>query len=267
MYALNPNDSIVSSLVRTTGAKYLNTFRELLKIEDREPVIFRSMAQRKTVETCNMQQRPFYYIDTGYLGNAKSEFKYWHRVVKNNVQHTQVNYNMPDNRFKKLLESNSYLKFNSWKKNGRAILLVTPSEKPCKFYRIDKGAWIDNTIKTIKQYTDRPIIIRDKETKRENRVGAGSIYSQFVNDNIFAVVTYNSIAATEAIGFGIPCFTSAPNAADNYCLKDLSKIETPLYEDKEKIEKWQHWLAYCQYSINEMQSGIAFKLIKEYDLK
>ena len=80
---------------------------------------------------------------------------------------------------------------------------------------------------------DRPVIVRDKVNRRD-RVGAGSIYNQ-LDDDIFAVVTYNSIAATEAIGYGIPCFTLAPNAADEFCEKNLTLIETPMYADKDKV--------------------------------
>ena len=92
------------------------------------------------------------------------------------------------------------------------------------------------------------------------------MYKQLSEDNIFALVTYNSIAAIEAIGFGIPAFASAPNAAHDLCSKDITNIEMPYYADKQKVEKWQHWLAYCQYSITEMQVGKAFKILQDYNL-
>ena len=110
------------------------------------------------------------------------------------------------------------------------------------------------------------MIVRDKTIRRE-RVGEGSIYRQLDEDNIFAVVTYNSIAATEAIGYGIPCFTLAPNAADEFCEKDLSLIETPKYDDIDKVRSWQYWLAHCQYTVKEMVNGDAIKIIKEHNLR
>lgn len=265
IYALDESDAIVSCLAKGTSATYIQGWKMLNKLETTSPVIFRSMTQRKTVQLCEKQNRPYYYIDTGYIGNLEKR-KDWHRVVPNGMQHSKPIYNLPDNRFNDIAEGKDYLPFKKWKKDGKAILVVTPSDKPCMFYGIDRKKWVTETIHLIKNNTDRPIIIRDKGL-RKDRVRENSIYHQFVNDNIFAVVTYNSIAATEAIGFGIPCFTLAPNAADEFCKKDLSEIESPLYSDEEKVIKWQHWLGYCQYTPAEMVDGTAMNLISEYNLQ
>lgn len=265
MFAINPKDEYVSALTETVDRKFINNFRALKQDNTNTPVVFRSMAQRKTVALCKEQQRDFYYIDTGYLGNVDLSSKKWFRVVKNDVQHTKPNYNLSEKRFNRLLKYSSNIKFSNWKKEGKNILIVTPSEKPCKFYSIDKTQWLEETINEIKKHTDRPIIIREKAIKAHRL--KDTIYNQLNRDNIFAVVTFNSIAAIESICYGIPAFTSAPTAADDLCLKDLEKIETPLYEDISKVEKWQHWLAYCQYSFLELQEGLPFKMIEEYNLK
>lgn len=265
MYAIDPSDGIVKCLQQGTNAEWISQYKELQKLPAENPVIFRSMTQRKTVSLCKKQNRTFYYIDTGYIGNLDKR-KDWHRVVKNGMQHSNVRYNLSDDRFNKLIGNRDYLRFNGWKKDGGPILVVTPSDKPCKFYGINRTKWVEETLKTLKENTDREIIIRDKGLRRD-RVRKNSIYHQFVNDNIFAVVTYNSIAATEAIGFGIPCFTLAPNAADPFCLKDLTSIESPLYANPEKVIAWQNWLAYCQFLPLEMSDGTAMKIIEEYDIR
>lgn len=264
MLAIDSNDEIVKCLAQSVNTEFVNSWKNLRNLSVDNPVIFRSMAQRKTVSLCETQGRDYYYIDTGYIGNLEKR-KDWHRVVKNGMQHSRVNYDLPNNRFKQIAEHKSYLPFTKWKKNGGPILIVTPSEKPCSFYGINRDSWVADTVAEIKKYTDRPIIIRDKGLRRE-RIGGNSIYHQFDEDKIFAVVTYNSIAATEAIGYGIPAFTSAPGAADDLCLKDLSKIEEPLYSDSTRVRCWQHWLGYCQYTPKEMLNGSVFKLIEEYDL-
>jgi hypothetical protein len=262
--AIDPNDAIVACLAKGAGAHYIDSFKDLQDYDPSIPVIFRSMAQRKTVAACEKQNRSYIYIDTGYIGNMQKR-KDWHRIVVDGMQHSQPR-RTPGDRFYRISEKKQYLKFPGWRKNGKSILLVTPSEKPCKFYGINRDIWVDSTINFLKQHTDRPIIVRDK-TIRRDRVGSGSIYSQLIEDDIFAVVTYNSIAATESIGFGVPCFTLAPNAADKFCLKDLSKIEYPLYADAYAVREWQDWLGYCQYTTQEMVDGTALKLIKEYEIK
>jgi hypothetical protein len=255
----------VRCLANSVKSIPIGTYKELKNYSSDIPVIFRSMAQRKTVATCLEQGRDFYYIDTGYLGNLDKR-KDWHRVVKNGMQHFSVRYDLSEDRFNLITKGQEYVRFSKWRKDGDNILIVTPSDKPCSFYGISRTEWLENTIKELIKHTDRKIIIRDKGL-RKDRIGTKSIYNQFKEDSIYAVVTYNSIAATESIGYGIPCFTLAPNSADMFCLKDLSKIESPLYEDEDKVKKWQHWLGYCQYTPNEMVDGTVFKLIKEYDLK
>jgi len=263
--AIDPNGAIVGNLARGADATFIGQ-KDLVNYPPSCPIIFRGLS-RKIVRQCEKQKRAYYYIDTGYIGNLVKH-KNWHRVVKNGLQHTSPRFDLPDDRFKEIVRKANYdhLEFKGWKPEGKNILLVSPSEKPCKFYDIDRDVWIDETIQELKKYTDRDIIVRNKP-ERGKRVGRNSIYSQFIEDDVYAVVTFNSIAATEAIGYGIPAFATAPNVADLLCYKDLSMIETPRYEDEEKVKKWQHWLAYCQYTYEEMTSGSLFDMIEEYDLR
>lgn len=270
MLAIDPADKIVEALAKSSEAEVINNWKGLTQYPSNVPVIFRSMTQRKTVEVCAEQNRDYFYIDTGYIGNL-GKTKKWHRVVKNGMQHSYPRFDLPSDRFDEICKRSEtgedYLRFRGWREEGSAILLVTPSEKPCKFYGVDRNEWVENTISELRKHTDREIIVRDKTERRSDRVRKNSIFYQFIEDDIYSVVTYNSIAALEAIGFGIPAFTLAPTAADSMCLKDLSMIESPYRADDEKVTAWQNWLAYCQYTPNEMADGTAFKVLEEYKLK
>jgi len=261
--AIDTEDVILASWTKGINAKYIDGFKALGDYPIDQPVSFRGMTGRKIVEACEKQGRDYYYVDTGYLGNREKR-KIYHRVVKNGMQHSKVIWDLPPDRWNNLrLMSWKYnLRFPGWKKDGKAILVVTPSEKPCKFYGITRDDWVTSTLGELKKYTDRPIIVRDKG-KRHERIGNGSLYNQLDEDNIFALVTYNSIAATEAVHYGIPAFAMAPGAADALILKDLSKIETPYYPHEEKVQQWLHWLAYCQFTTQEMELGHAYNVIKE----
>ena len=263
--AIDEHDAIVQNLAESVAVEWLHHYKQLKDHDTKIPVIFRSMAQRKTVRLCVQQERPYYYIDTGYLGNMEKR-KDWHRVVNSGMQHSEINWTVPADRFERLAENKEYLPFKGWRKHGGPILLVTPSDKPCLFYGINRDEWLEETLTELKKHTDRKIIVRDKVMRRA-RIGDGSLYNQLEHENVHAVVTYNSIAATESIGFGVPAFTLAPNAADYFCEKDLSKIESPKYAEPDEVRQWQHWLAYCQYTPFELSDGTAFRLIKEYNLK
>ncbi len=250
-------------LSKNLSDEYINLFAKgsNLPIQDystdygNNPILIRSMAKRKLIHQCWQNNHTFYYMDSGYVGNYQSAnnlhgWKLWHRIVKNNVQHDKI-INRPDDRWKKLnytIEST---------KTGSHILLVTPSEKPCKFYGIDKNQWIKDTIAEIKKHTDRPIRIRDK-TPRQERLTT-SIFDDL--KNCHSVVTYQSIAAVESVLYGVPAFTLAPTAADPVCDKDLSLIETPTVQDQDKIYTWACHLAYGQFHVDEFEDGSAYRIL------
>jgi hypothetical protein len=254
-------------LSKNLSDEYVNMFAKGsgLPIEDynfkfeKEPILIRSMGKRKLIHWCWQNNHTFYYMDSGYLGNYKSPtnpqgWKLYHRIVKNNIQHTEIK-NRSDDRFKKLrinIEN---------RKQGSHILLVTPSEKPCKFYGIDKDSWIENTVQEIKKYTDRSIVIRDKAPRPQRIIK--TIYDDLLECH--ALVTYQSIAAIESVLFGVPAFTLAPTAADPVCDKDLSLIENPTVQDKDKIYKWACHLAYGQYHIEELKDGTAYRILMNED--
>ena len=262
MIILNPNDAILETW--QLGCNGINaTLEQLQNYPHNVPIAFRGMTKKHLVDICKQQQRDFYYIDTGYLGNLRKR-KDYHRVVKNNVQHTTP-IDVPGDRFEQVVRTARVPIYSQKWKDGSNILVVTPSEKPCKFYGITRNTWLNTTIAELQKNTDRNIIVRDKPMRRD-RVGDGSIYNQFINDDIYAVVTYNSIAATEAVAFGIPAFTNITNAAQSVTHNDFSLIEKPYRPDREKVRKWLNWLCYCQYTCKELSDGTAYMIQQEYNL-
>jgi hypothetical protein len=215
------------------------------------------------MKQCWQDGRDFYYVDTGYFGNEKTKsnpngWKYWHRIVKNNLQHGEI-VDRPDDRFRKFNK-----KFQPWKKSGRTILVAAPDEKPCKFYGTTKDEWVQNTVDTIKKYTDRPVEIRDRAAKRIDRITTDTLQQALDND-VFALVTFNSVAAIESIFHGIPAFTLAPcNAASPVSLQDPSQIENPYYPNDDKLHAWGKHLAYGQFHVSEMKDGSALTKLKEW---
>lgn len=230
--------------------------------ESTKPIVLRGILKKKIIHRCWQDNRTFYYMDTGYFGNEKSgsnpnAWKYWHRIVKNDLQHGEI-IARPDDRFKMFNK-----KFNPWKKSGRKILIAAPDEKPCKFYNIDKEEWLANTVNEIKKHTDRPVEIRERNKNRLTRVTTDTLQQALDND-VFALVTFNSVAAVESIFHGIPAFTLAPaNAASPVSLQDLSKIDSPYYPDQDKLYAWGCHLAYGQFHISELINGKAKSMLEE----
>jgi hypothetical protein len=86
---------------------------------------------------------------------------------------------------------------------------------------------------------------------------------EWLND-VHAIVTFNSTAATEAVLAGVPTFVTAPaNAARPVSNTDLSTIETPWFPDSDQVYKWACHLAYGQFHTTELANGTAAAILKE----
>lgn len=255
----NGEDEYINNFARGSGFVPVDT-RDFVYEHSSEPIVFRGILKRKLMQRCWEDGRDFYYVDTGYFGNERSGinpngWKFWHRIVKNNLQHTAIVPRPPDrfNQFNK--------KFMPWKKTGSKILVAAPDEKPCKFYGIDQQTWMQQTVDTIKLYTDRPVVVRQRAPKRIDRI-ANDTLQQALDNDIFALVTFNSVAAVESIFHGIPAFTLAPvNAASPVALQDVSKIETPYYAPVDQLLAWASHLAYGQFHVREMNNGAALSML------
>lgn len=265
--ALGGKDGFLDCFAHGSKAKIIPKTEFVYDDEIDKPIAFRSISKAGLITNCWRDKRDFYFMDTGYFGNYVSSVnpkgqKRWHRIVKNNVQHLGPITYRPDDRWNTLVKEFPRLQWTRWKKEGKKILVVVPSEKPCKLYGIDAMSWLETTIETLKKHTDREIVIRTKSPIRTERAVVHTIYDA-MDDDIFALVTYNSIAATEAIAYGIPAFALAPNAASSVCLTDLSKIETPYYPDHDKVYQWCCYLAYGQFTVEELENGTAWRILNE----
>jgi hypothetical protein len=257
----NGEDEYVNMFAKGCNSISTNT-ENFVYNDSTDPIVLRGILKHKIMKQCWQDGRDFYYIDTGYFGNERTAenpngWKYWHRIVKNDLQHGEI-IPRPDDRFKKFNK-----KFSPWKKDGRKILVAAPDEKPCKFYGVTKDEWVKQTVATIKQYTDRPVEVRERAAKRIDRIANDTLQNALDND-VFALVTYNSVAAIESIFYGIPTFTLAPaNAASPVSLQDLSQIDNPYYADHDKLYAWACHLAYGQFHNLELSSGRALELLKK----
>lgn len=224
------------------------------KIEDSMiPVAIRGIAKYKYIEHYKKIGRDFYFIDTGYFGNGRK--KLYHRITKNDLQNLGPVIERPTDRLR-----TTGIKPKKFTK-GSSILICPPSDKVMSCYGLDSKQWLDDTIAKIKLHSDRPIIVREKPS-RKDRVTTNSI-EMALDDDVHCLVTYNSIAATEAILHGKPAFTLGPNAAQSMCLDDLSRIETPYYPTLDQVSSWAAHLSYCQFTEDEMRNSTAWRILND----
>lgn len=254
----NGTDEYINMMAKGAGVE--PTPLETWRYEDNQnPLVLRGILKYKIMQKCWRDNRKFLYMDSGYFGNRPNPlnphgWKVWHRIVPDNFQHGDI-IDRPADRWEKL-------KIQLLpRQHGRKILIAAPDEKPCQVYGIDLAAWMNQTLTTIKRFTDRPIEVRERNKNR--RVRLNDDFTNALKD-VHAVVTFNSNAATEAIMAGIPAFVLAPcSAALPVANSSLDKIENPFYPDSDLLQSWCRHLAYGQFHNTELANGMAARITQD----
>lgn len=246
-------------------AKGSNNFCTYDVAQIEKPLVVRGVTSKSEIVDCKKINRDFYYIDTGYIGNFpsvgnSSGKKVWHRIVKNDLQHS-VSKDVPADRWEHLLKQDHRLSWTGWKSHNQKILLVLPNPKACRYYDIDCDQWIAETTEQIKTYSNLPIEIRVKGSRSERNHGY-SIYSAF-DTGVYATVSFNSIASLESVLYGIPAFVSVPCAATPLASTDLSMLKDPFKPTLDTIIKQCRTLSYGQFREEEILNGTAWKILNE----
>jgi len=209
---------------------------------------------QKAIKKCWATGREFYTMDTGYFGNDKH--KTYHRITRNALQKPGPIIERPFDRLG--LIKYKYVPFTS----GNKILVCPPSDKVMNFF--DQGTaaeWTNKIVTEIKKHTDRPIEIRMKPIRSE-RVTTKTI-QQALSEDVHLLITYNSIAATEAIMYGKPALTLGPNAAEIIGETKLENIENPRIPSKDETIAFFAHLSYAQFTQSEMANGYAWRILQE----
>lgn len=246
----SPYDGFLKSFIIGSGGQ-ITHYEKVSK--STTPVVFRGITKSKHMRICQEKGRTFYYIDTGYFGNARK--KLYHRITKNAMQNVGPIIHRPRDRL-----AATGLQLKKFRP-GRNILVCPPSAKAMSCFGLDLQEWLQTIIVEIKKHTDRPIIIREKGSRRERT--AIDTMEMALERNIHCLVTYNSIAATEAILLGKPAFTLGPNAASAVSSNDLVRIDDPYIPSLDEVEEWAAHLAYAQFTEAEITNGTAWRILNE----
>ena len=190
--------------------------------------------------------RDWYFGDHAYLGRGK-----YYRITKNAYQHDGRG-NATSERFRAMRRQ-----IQSWQPHGSHILICPNSAVYFSFHGINVQTWLDETEKTLRKYTDRPIRIRWKTQRAANPIGEDL-------RKAWAVVVYSSAAALEALIAGVPIFTLAPFAASvRMGLSDLSQIESPIRPGGR--DGFLSNLCANQWTIAEMLQGQAWRDLQDQE--
>ena len=132
----------------------------------------------------------------------------------------------------------------------------------------DVSSWLANVVKEVKQYSDRPIVVRPHPRNAcsipsgclidKPKIKSGT-YDDFDFDrvlgNAHCVLNWNSSPGPQALIAGIPAFVGPDSLASAIANWDLSQIENPPRLDR---NVWLEQLAHTEWTVEEIKSGLPF---------
>lgn len=227
---------------------------------------------KRLQDICKQNNLNYYYFDQPYFFYSNyqphKDFRgaTWYRIIKNNVQMKDINEKHKE-RFDKIYvgldnkPSQEEITLKEWQRKGDEILVIPPSIFVAKWYGISSvETWIENTVAKIKEHTDRPINVRYKFKNKQYGIRIDKPLIEDIN-NAYAMISYQSMCACEAVVNGLPSFCDLENPASpvSLSLNDLDKLEKPILDFKR--DEWLWSLLGNQFTFDEMKSGFAYKYI------
>ena len=162
------------------------------------------------------KSKNFYYIDHGYLASSRRTFIEGSTVVNNLdgyfrvVKNDYININKGRYDSKRLDKLN--INFKPERKSGDFIILSEPSKYLVEFFKLDN--WIYNTTEELEKYTDRKIIVHNKQSKMPL-------------DNLlkkaWAFVSFQSAAGFKAMIRGVPAHFTYDSLKNINSIKNIEK--------------------------------------------
>ena len=212
----------------------------------------------------------FLYLDPG---NTKSYL----RFSLNDVFPTTGEYftnNIDPMRWNKI-QRDLNIEVKEWKTKGKHILICLQRNGGWSMGGLDVMKWLNSTILKLKKYTDRRIIVRAhpsdgrvKDYLRINHEGVRISTNPHITDDLkqaWATITYNSSPGVASAIEGVPVFVTDPEPRRSQAFDvanfDLTRIEKPQLFDR---EPWLHKIAMSHYNFDDLKSGAAWKVIKDY---
>lgn len=237
----------------------------------RHTVVSRQLGQHKHVVA--VDSNLFLYADT------KNPLHYL-RYSFNGVFPNTGNYcdkDIDPSRWEKISRDLN-LSLKDFRTNGNHILFCLQRNGGWSMGNTNVISWISSTIKEIRKYSDRPILIRphpgDKQAKfylKDYHIQGRQQNLQISNGtsltddlkNCWAAINHNSSPVVGAAIEGIPIFVTDP--AKSQCAEianlDLAKIENPIFHNR---LPWVQRLSMFHWKFEELASGECWRHMRNY---
>ena len=221
------------------------------------------------IKGCIERNEEWWYVDNGYLTQQITRYpepkihdldKTYFRIVRGGL-HTLQGKSGSVDRLRVLENQGIDVQFKGWTTNTEHILLC-PSSPTVTFFINDMSQeeWEENVRSELRQHTDRPIKFRNKP-----RPG-----NQWWNTDIkedlkgcHCLITNMSLAAVDAVINQVPVLTHRNNVAFKVSIDNIHNINKTPKHPREVVEPWLNMLSHNQFTIPEIEEGLAYKILNE----
>jgi hypothetical protein len=162
------------------------------------------------------------------------------------------------------------IKMDPWKGNGEHIVIATQRQNSQQWSGMPPTSeWVQQTVTKIRQYSQRPILIRWHPRERmdigylgpdvriQHPTRLSDTYDSYdFRDSIkdaWAVVNWNSNPGIESVLAGVPVFTGPSSLAAPVGNSDLANIESPIMPER---QQWINDVCYTEWTLEEIQAGL-----------
>jgi hypothetical protein len=170
------------------------------------------------------------------------------------------------------------LELKPWQQTGNVIVICGQHHNSEQWKGLPKlNSWVEQQIKIIRKYCDKPIVIRphprnsfnfDERKYPHVRVNLPKRDHSTYDDTDFkkilrstwAVVNHSSNPAIEAVINGIPVFVSESSLCHDVGNTNVADILHPAMPAR---QNWANRMAYCEWTTEEIGQGLPWKRIRE----
>lgn len=208
-------------------------------------------------------------LDKGYTRHrtqsGPSGWEYWRVCV--DCQHPTsylLDQTYPPDRFRSWGKE-----VQSWRLDGGHIVFAGSSEKYHDFHGLPHPTeYAAKVCRRIWKATKRKVIYRPKPSWRDAVPVDGAQFSgpgesiASAMTNAWCLVTHGSNAAIDAVLAGIPCVVLGDGAARPISSTEIDDAAYPRMASSRDVNRWLAALAYAQFTIPEIASGMMWQQIR-----
>jgi len=157
------------------------------------------------------------------------------------------------------------VRLQPWHQGDHILIAMQRSDSEQWAGLLPPEKWLDNTVDKLREYTDRPIVVRPHPRQKlqpkmgikfQTPVALRGTYDEFdFRSNLskaWVVVNENSGPGSQAIIDGIPAFVGAYSMAAPVANLDYSLIEKPRMPDR---TAWLEELCHTEWTLGELTLG------------